>query len=275
MCRIMHGLGFITGWSDIFQYQDPTILTPQVALGNPTSANGLQFEGFVETAYDRLMSFTNYPRVYPSNLTVEMTTTFGNLNQIFGDVTALGTAFIDSPAVKLAEYMYNNATGKGAIKQSLPVDHPSNATLNTNTSAGPLMTLETSFDPFASGSSLIHVDGAMYLSTADFLMRYSTPQGKTLQEFINDYGTNGDSTYGPFGPGLRYVLAGIGYSIRGGIPLGGSVPNSPSETSSMNGQSTSISGSAQKSMGIRYESRISFWISVYLTILGSFVVFCT
>lgn len=270
----MHGLGFTTGWSDIFQYLDPTILTPQIALSYPQSHNGIQFEGFVETAYDRLMSFTNYPGYYPSNLTVQMTTSFGNLNGLFPNETALAMAFISSPAVGLAESMYSNATERGAIKQALPVINASNATLESNISIGPLITLETSFNPFISGSSLIHVDGAMYVSTPDFLMRYSTPMGKTLEDLVKDYGNTGDSNYGPFGPGLRYILAGIGYSIRGGIPLGGSIPNPPSETSSLGGQSSSLPGSAAAGTGVQTAPPISYWTSVYWTILGSWLILC-
>jgi len=121
-----------------------------------------------------------------------------------------------------------------------------NASLYTNYTLGPAMTLETSFNPFAAGSSLNHVDGEMYQSTADFLMRYATPKGKTLKQLVAEYGNSSDPNYGPFGPGLRYILAGIGYKIRGGIPQGGSVPDTVHSGASGT-STTSAAGSTPKS----------------------------
>lgn len=114
------------------------------------------------------------------------------------------------------------------------------------------------------------MDNALYVHTQDFLMRYSTPYGKTLQDLIEDYGTNGDKNYGPFGPGLRYILAGIGYRIRGGIPTGGS-PTNPKAASTTGGNSTNTSTS--KSAAVKgFEVTWGMWISVYWIILGSWVI---
>ena len=77
----MHGLGFISSWADYLEPDNPKILTPQIALGSSTSQNGVQFEGFVEYAYDRLMSLKNYPGVLATNLSAEMITTFGHLGR--------------------------------------------------------------------------------------------------------------------------------------------------------------------------------------------------
>lgn len=270
----MHGLGFISSWADYLEPNNPTTLTPQIALGNPTSANGVQFEGFVEYAFDRLMLLANYHDTPATNLSAEMITAFGQLGDNFSDVTALGNAFLSSPAAKIGRYMDGNATDKNAIQQSLPVSAPSNATLKTNSTLGPLITLETSFHPFASGSSLNHVDSEMYISTQDFLMRYSTPMGKTLQQFVDDYGTTGDTTYGPFGPGLRYILAGIGYRVRGGVPLGGS-PVNPSSAAGTNGDGnpSNSTTSAEHSLGIRHATHWTVWTSVYWMTLGSCMLF--
>jgi hypothetical protein len=270
----MHGLGFMSAWADYLQPNNPTILTPQIALGNPTSQQGVIFEGFVEYAYDRLMSFPQHPGLFATNLTATMIKQFGNLGVNFTDAAALGTAFLSSPASTTGNYMDGNATTQGAIEQSLPISVPTLATLNdTNSMFGSPITLETSFNPFASGSSLNHVDGALYLSTQDFLMRYSTPKGKTLQQLVDDYGTTGDKTYGPFGPGLRYILGGIGYRIRGGIPLGGSIHNLNANTTAQGGGVNS--GGAKKSLAARGTETSSkfLWRSVYGVILGSLWVF--
>ena len=243
------------------------MLTPQIALVRATSQDGVQFEGFVEYGYDRLMSLTYFPGTFATNLSADMTTAFGHLGETFADPTALGNAFLSSPAAIIGKYMDGNSTKRYGVQQFLPVTSASVATLQSNSTPGPLITLETSFVPFASGSSLNHVDSALYMSTQDFLMRYSTPPGKTLQQLIDDYGTTGDTIYGPFGPGLRYILAGIGYSVRGGIPLGGSHVN-PSTAETNGGMNPSNStNSAAKSAGSRRQD-ISWTIGiiVYLVI---------
>ena len=266
----MHGLGFISSWADYLHPNQPTTLTPQIALGNPTSQNGVQFEGFVEYAYDRLMQFTNHPDLYPTNLTSQMISLFGHIGENFTDATSLGNAFLSSPAKLIGDYMDSNATTPDAIRQSLPnIPAGSNATLKTNFTLGPLITLETGFSPFASGTSLNHVDNALYAHTQDFLMRFATPFGKTLQDLIEDYGSNGDLNYGPFGPGLRYILAGIGYRIRGGIPTGGSPTNPNTASGTTGGNNTNASQS--KSMGVKRKVRAGMWISVYWMILGSWI----
>jgi hypothetical protein len=270
----MHGLGFMSSWADYLEPNNPSILTPQIALGNPASQTGVQFEGFVEYAYDRLMSLTDYDGIFTTNLSSQMISAFGHLGDDFPDVTALGNAFLSSPAAKIGRYMNGNATESNAIQQSLPVISATNATLKSNSAPGPLITLETSFRPFVSGSSLNHVDAEMYISTQEFLMRYSTPMGKTLQQLIDDYGTTGDETYGPFGPGLRYILAGIGYRVRGGIPLGGSAIN-PSYQGGTNGSGNSPnSTSSNKSLSVRQVSmEWTIWTSLYWMILGGCMLF--
>jgi hypothetical protein len=270
LIRLMHGLGFMSAWADYLQPNNPQALTPQIALGNPNSQNVVQFEGFVEYAYDRLMTLTNYPNVYATNISAQMVQKFGNLGQTFKDTSSLKQAFLSSPAYRLGVYMNDNATQSGLIQQALPIDVVSSATYKTNMTLGPPITLETSFNNFISGSSLNHVDGVKYLSTADFLMRYSTPKGKTLQDFIEDYGTNGDISYGPFGPGLRYILAGIGYRVRGGVPLGGSTTNG-ANSSGAQGNNDEDSEDSGGSAGVRVIYSWGMWITMYVWILGSWV----
>lgn len=270
---MMHGLGFMSAWADYLQSGNPTSLTPQIALGNPTSQSGVQFEGFVEYAYDRLLSLADYNGFPATNLSAQMISQFGNLGQTFPDASTLGNAFISSPAHQLGEYMCGNSTTQGAIQQSLPISQSTSATLQSNSTVGPPITLETSFNPFATGSSLNHVDEGMYTSTPDFLMRYSTPKGKTLQEFVAEYDPNGVYAYGPFGPGLRYILAGIGYRIRGGVPLGGSTPNNSSSSAGTGGGATNSTGAGRSEGSYQVHGYSKLWISVYWGIMGSWFIF--
>jgi hypothetical protein len=257
----MHGLGFLSAWQDYLNPNHPTVLTPQIVITNPPSG-GVQYEGLVEYAFDRLLEFTNPPTFYATNLTSRMITEFGNLGATFSDTSSLANVFYSSGAKALGISMINNATTEGAIQQSLPISSPTNATLpNGNYTLGPPLTLETSFNPFVIGSSLNHVASDLYEQTADFLMRYSTPKGKTLQDLCAAYGTSSDPTYGPFGPGLRYVLAGLGYRVRGGVPMGASVHavGGNGETGNNgNPASTSGSGGTSKSDAsmVRMETHI-------------------
>ena len=275
--RIMHGLGFMSLWQNWLSIQGS--LTPNPTFGNPTSSDGVQFQGFVETAYDRMMTLTNFPGISCSNLSEKLNDVFGLQGVTFPDVPTIAHNLSSSAAIVYSQYMNGNATEQNAIAASPPLTSPSNATLNTEYSLGGPIILETSFTPFALGSSLIHVDANKYHSTQDFLMRFTTPMGKTLAQFIADYGNSGDQMYGAFGPGLRYILAGIGYRIRGGVPLGGSVPNSGSDVGEgVGGGGGSGSGSGLRSSashgfeigGFRRSALVGFvlWLSVYWVCLG-------
>jgi hypothetical protein len=262
----VHGLGFQSLWQNWLNIEGS--LVPNIALGNPISQNGIQYQGFVESAFDRMMALTNHPGTTCSNFTLEINNVFGWQGHTFPNSTVLAQTFADSPAVAYSEYMNGNATELNAIYALLP-------TLQTNFSLGGPVTLETSFTDFVDGSSLCHVDAAMYLSTQDFLMRYETAPGQTLENFVSEYGSAADSNYGAFGPGLRYILAGIGYRIRGGIPLGGSVVNSQSDVGEQDGGTGNPgSGSTTKSAASgrleigRLGVGVCMWMSVYLIFGG-------
>ena len=273
----MHGLGFMSLWQNWLHLQGS--LVPEPTYGNPTSSNGIQYQGFVESAYDRMMVLTNFPGISCSNLSMEMNTVFGFQGRTFANLTALGETFLSSPAMVYSQYMNENATERNAIQASPPLTSSSEATFNTSYSLGGPVILETGFTPFVLGSSLNHVDANKYLSTQDFLMRFSTPMGKTLGQFVADYGNSADRTYGAFGPGLRYILAGIGYRIRGGVPLGGSMPNSGSDVGEGGGGGGGSGyGNGARSSGFRgFEIGCSrqlavvglvLWVSVYWVSLG-------
>lgn len=221
------------------------------------------------------MALTNHQGMTCSNFTLEINNVFGWQGHTFPNSTVLAETFADSPAVAYSEYMNGNATEENAIYALLPLSSASSSTLQTNFTLGGPITLETSFDDFVDGSSLCHVDAAKYLSTQDFLMRYETAPGQTLENFVSAYGSAADSNYGAFGPGLRYILAGIGYRIRGGIPLGGSVANSQSDvgeqdggTGSTGSGSTTKSGSPGRVEIGQWSIAVCMWMSVYLVVGG-------
>jgi hypothetical protein len=75
-----------------------------------------------------------------------------------------------------------------------------------NSSSVPLV-LETALSPFQSGSSISHVDYALYGDSADFLMRFMQERGLTLAQAMAR-----SSSSSPIGPNLRQVLKSIGYT---------------------------------------------------------------
>jgi hypothetical protein len=263
---MMHGLGFISAWADYLNPSNPKSLTPQIVFGG--ARNQVQFEGFVEYAYDRQMKLVKYRNLYATNITAEMVSEFGHLGTIYPDTGSLGDAFIASPAYLLGVSMDANATTPNTIQQLPPLTSSSPATYQTNLTLGPPLILETGFRPFVGGSSLNHVSAQKYVSTADFLMRSSTPPGKTLADLIADYGDNGDSSYGPFGPGLRYVLASLGYRVSGGVPLGASTPNGPGSGNLSGANGASSNAGETSGAGRR---RVRGW--VYAGILGCWVIY--
>src|SRR5271156_5873757 len=101
----MHGLGFISAWADYLDSGTPKSLTPQIALGDPSEPNQIQFEGFVEYAYDRQMKLTQYTNLYATNLTAQLVKEFGHLGQNFPNTGSLGQAIMNSSAYLVGEYM--------------------------------------------------------------------------------------------------------------------------------------------------------------------------
>jgi hypothetical protein len=76
---------------------------------------------------------------------------------------------------------------------------------------GDIIPLETALPAFTVGSSLVHMDGMTFTSSADFLMRYQQLPGESVSETIK---SAGDFVGGPFGPNLIRVLETLGYPIN-------------------------------------------------------------
>ncbi|BFZ64536.1 hypothetical protein YB2330_005683 [Saitoella coloradoensis] len=221
--ELMHGLGFSSAWEDYIHPASPTALTPNILLTYPSTTSGdagdVTFGGFVEYAFDRLLQFnqsdtsTGFEYVYATNVTTELNTLFpALLNVTYATAANLTSAFLDDDAaVALAEHMLAQATTAYSISFSHPL---------TSNNTG--MMLETSITPFSSGSSISHFSDSEYAATRDFLMGYAQVSGVTLQQTMASVGVPDEDAYGPFGPGLRIVLAGLGWRVRGGVPGQGS-----------------------------------------------------
>ncbi|GAO52175.1 hypothetical protein G7K_6258-t1 [Saitoella complicata NRRL Y-17804] len=226
--ELMHGLGFSSAWEDYIHPASPTALTPNILLTYPSTTSGdagdVTFGGFVEYAFDRLLQFnqsdtlTGFEYVYATNVTTELNTLFpALLNVTYATAANLTSAFLDDDAaVGLAEHMLAQATTAYSISFSHPL-------INSSSSNNTGMMLETSIAPFSSGSSISHFSDAEYAATRDFLMGYAQVSGVTLQQTMASVGVPDGDAYGPFGPGLRIVLAGLGWRVRGGVPGQGSV----------------------------------------------------
>jgi len=110
--------------------------------------------------------------------------------------------------------MYKNSTTHGSIGFLLTPDTPPNANteLTQDKINNDVVILETSFNPYDPGSSIGHVDLDTYLDSSDFLMTYTYPPGKSLDEMMSKAGST-DKT-GPIGPKLRRLLGVIGYEVK-------------------------------------------------------------
>ena len=78
---------------------------------------------------------------------------------------------------------------------------------NNANNANEAIILETTLNPFKTGSSLGHVDFKTYVNTSDFLMTYKQDSGMTLDDYMS---IGGNYTGGPIGPKLRQILATMG-----------------------------------------------------------------
>jgi hypothetical protein len=70
--------------------------------------------------------------------------------------------------------------------------------------------LETSINPYSTGSSLCHVDVTEYMNSTEYLMVYTANKGIGIIDQLNEM-----FPQGPIGPKLRKVMASLGYKIEG------------------------------------------------------------
>ncbi|CAO3632143.1 unnamed protein product [Cunninghamella echinulata] len=205
--EIVHGLGFISSWSDdLYQkfkpYVDhlPPFLTPML-LDPPKELNKMNYDidstkghqpfwGFVEYPLDKYLTYEDIHLTVITNLL----TTWGNSNILFKTIYDMINAWtMNNDLYLYAQSVYQGSITAKDVTLSLP--HQPN-----------LLIMETSLNPFSPGSTLSHVDYTHYHQSPDYLMTYTSSPGVAISDL--KYSTI------PFSSRLLHVLAALGYCIH-------------------------------------------------------------
>ncbi len=216
--ELIHGLGFTTGWSDYINNNQeektiPRVLTPQISAKVNSVTGEVIFEGFLENIFDKyLVIFTSSSLISSnsnsnnsnhykklSDITKELNKFAGGIGAIFKSRDDFFSAFKASPQYKLALELMKYATIPKSIG-FLPK-------VNNNKGYDDIIMLETSINPYTTGSSICHLDYITYSMNSDFLMRFLQDRGFTLNEEIQ---LGGDYKGGAIGPKLRLILESLG-----------------------------------------------------------------
>ncbi|KAG0783677.1 hypothetical protein G6F22_008587 [Rhizopus arrhizus] len=206
--ELIHGLGFISAWSDKFynslspmidnlnQFLAPKLLAAtsrDPILG--TYETPQPFWGFVEFPFDKFINTNSSSDglLSLSAITKELNK-FYNSNALFQSALDLANAWYASDAYQVASTVYQKTVTADDI--SVIIDNE------------PIVWLETSLNPYREGSTLCHVDFNIYLNTSDYLMVYMANRGMSLSYLINEY------SHVPIGPKLLKIMATLGYEFN-------------------------------------------------------------
>lgn len=208
--ELIHGLGFMTSWSDDF-YQAMSLLfdsgklepfiTPTLLA--QTSNHQLMsdysshqpFWGFAEFPFDKYIHYKTNSNSYTSfTSTTQQLNHFSGSNATFRNMVDLANAWYASDEYTSSKRLYTKAVT--FLDVLAVIDNE------------PLLFLETSVNPFSSGSSLCHVDQSQYLNTTEYLMVYLANAG------IDIYQLDQMFPQGPLGPKLLKVMATLGYRVK-------------------------------------------------------------
>jgi hypothetical protein len=155
------------------------------------------FWGFVEFPFDKFIFFntdkTPGAPTYSFTSVTQKLNEFCNSNITFRSMIDLANAWFSSNAFKQASKVYSKTVN--ALNVLAMVDNEL------------LLWLETSVDPFSSGSSLCHVDQSEYLNTTEYLMVYTANRGIGMSELDQLF------PFGPIGPKLAKLMASLGYQL--------------------------------------------------------------
>ncbi|ORY80889.1 hypothetical protein BCR37DRAFT_393535 [Protomyces lactucae-debilis] len=256
MHELMHGLGFTSSYEDYFHPSSPSTVTPNVRIfvTESNGKQGLEFAGFSEYAFDRFVQ-VNGTLLTGSTVANMNTRLFAETSgRLFANETDLATYFTtQSPVADVARRLAQSFVKRYTTTLALLPGILSNRTSSNSTAN---LVLETGIVPFSAGSSVSHVAADLYDRTPDFLMRFEVVKGATLQSYITSavQAAQGSANaarvasdaaiYGALGPGLRAVLAGIGYRVRGGVGSLQPIVNTAVVTTSMPVNGATATGSA-------------------------------
>lgn len=166
--EFMHGLGFYSNWHNPFAH-GMNALTPDITpllngewlLGLNETNGAIVLTSVLESVFDQFMvTLPDMKRT--SSITHKFNRVRFRRNQ------TLLASLEQSGLLAEAEAMYEFGTQAESLGFAVP-GNDSTVTL----------VLETGLTPFQSGSSISHVDYAMYSDTADFLMRFMQDRGLT------------------------------------------------------------------------------------------------
>ncbi|GAN01038.1 dolichyl-diphosphooligosaccharide--protein glycosyltransferase subunit 1 [Mucor ambiguus] len=212
--ELIHGLGFMTSWNDDFyeailplfdsgkieHFITPTLLaqTNNHQLMSDYSANQ-PFWGFVEFPFDKYIHFkNNNTNSYTSFTSItQQLNHFSSSNATFRNMVDLANAWYNSDEYSSSKRLYTKAVT--FLDVLAVIDNE------------PLLFLETSVNPFSSGSSLCHVDQSQYLNTTEYLMVYLANTGIDITQLEQMF------PQGPIGPKLLKVMATLGYRVKSNV----------------------------------------------------------
>lgn len=208
----MHGLGFMVSWGDTFysnieplfdnnilsKFITPYLLASTQLDDSMSNYNTNQpFWGFVEFPLDKYIYYTtntnDVSSAQPLSGVTRKLNEFQDSNALFKSLTDLANAWYSSSEYSLAAEMYTRAT----------TDADFLAMVNND----PILWLESSLNPFSSGSSLCHVS-QKYTNTSEYLMLYTAIPGQSVSQLDQLY------PQGPLGEGLLKMMATLGYRIN-------------------------------------------------------------
>lgn len=208
--ELIHGLGFITSWSDDVYRAISPLFTPQNKLkpfitpillastNNEQLLNGynnpLPFWGFVEFPFDKFINYkTSSGALYPFSKFTRQLNEFCNSNAIFRNIIDLANTWYNSDAYDQASIIYGRSISSLDILAVLGDDE--------------YLWLESSVNPYSTGSSLCHVDQSSYLNSKEYLMVYLANHGVGISQLNQIYPT------GPVGPSLQAAMGAMGYRL--------------------------------------------------------------
>lgn len=200
--ELFHGLGFGSSWDEHY----PGILTP-IPGPNSLTVNGSSsttaelgdndYIKFYEWAFDK------YIKILKDGTNI--TTSAQEINKFFtGENTNITGLQFESKFKSSPQYNVAKSLDLMAVTANSFGFIPTINFTNVNDSA---VILETSLIPYMSGSSISHVDQKLYANTSDFLMKYNSETGITLDQLVS---RGGNYSGGPIGPKLKLVMETLG-----------------------------------------------------------------
>lgn len=206
----MHGLGFVTSWTDdlyhglspLFPQQQLAKFITPILLASTNNDQLLEgynapqpFWGFVEFPFDKLLSYksSSDPSAYTAFTSItKKLNQFSNSNILYRNLIDFANSWYTSNEYQKSIQIYQKATNK------------------LNVLANNLLWLETSLNPYSTGSSLCHVDQSEYINSTEYLMIYTASKGSAILNQLNQL-----FPQGPIGPKLRNIMASLGYKLSG------------------------------------------------------------